>query len=74
MFTKTTMALAAIMLFGVASSALAGDEDTTSLAQIERDAAESRAVNRMGNVGTANAYFALPSEQESQSRKKGHSR
>ena len=70
MFTTTKIALAAIMIFGVASAALAGDEDTTSLAQIEREAAEARTANHMGNAGTANAYFALPSEQGSSHRKR----
>ena len=74
MFTTSKIALAAIMIFGAASAALATDheDDTSSLAQINRDAAEARGLAHASNGGTANAYFVSPSEQDT--RKKGHSR
>jgi hypothetical protein len=74
MFTTTKIALTAILIFGAASAAMAEnrDDDTSSLAQIEREAAEARNPTHMGRAGTANAYFVSPSERDT--RKTGHSR
>jgi hypothetical protein len=77
MFNTTKIALAAITIFGAASAAMANDRDydSSSLAQIEREAAEARSPTHMGNAGNANAYYALPSAQDpSESHRKGHSR
>ena len=74
MFTTTKLALAAIVFFGVSSAALANDREDSgaSVAQIDREAAEAKNLSRMGQAGTANAYFVSPTEQDT--RKKGHSR
>lgn len=78
MFTKTKIALAATILFGAASAALANDIDTSpSTAQSVREWQEyqGQTSRHMGNAGATYDYFASPTDQDlSQSRKKGHSR
>jgi hypothetical protein len=72
MFTNTKIALAAALILGTASAALAeSDRDASaSDAQFMREWREIH-----GNTG-GYGYFASPTQQEdlSQSRKKGHSR
>jgi hypothetical protein len=78
MFTTTKIALAALMIFGifgVGSAALAMDheDDTASLAQIEREAAEARNPTHTGRAGSyPNAYFMSPSEQDTRKRTHSH--
>ena len=76
MFTNTKIALAAALLFGAASAALANDIETNpSEAQSAREWAEYLGQNQkhMANPRTSYGYAsAIQQEDLSQSRKKGH--
>jgi hypothetical protein len=78
MFTTSKIALAAALIFGAGSAALANDIETNpSTAQSEREWQSylgQNAGQHMGNGGTAYGYFASPSQQEGVSRKKGSGR
>jgi hypothetical protein len=72
MFTNTKLALAAALILGAASGALANDIDVNpSSAQSAREWAEYLGQNQkeMANPGTSYGYSVSPT----QPRKKGHS-
>jgi hypothetical protein len=74
MITNTKIALAAALLIGTASAALANEVETNpSTAQSAREWQEflGQSQHRMGNAGTSYGYFASPTEADlSQSGKK----
>jgi hypothetical protein len=75
MFTNTKIALAAALVLGAASAALANDIETNpSTAQSVKEWQEFLGQNQkyMGNAGTGYGYVASPTQQEdlSQSGKK----
>ena len=73
MFINTKIALAAALILGSASAALANDIDTApNAAQSERDWKESLGQNqkRMGNAGASYGYFGSQQDDFSQSGKK----
>jgi opacity protein-like surface antigen len=77
MFTNMKIALAAALILGAASAALANDIDVNpSSAQSAREWAEYLGQNQKhtDNARTSYGYFASPSQQEdfSQSRNKSH--
>src|SRR5258708_30346148 len=73
MFTNTKIALAAALILGAASAALANDIETNpSTAQSVREWQESLGKGHMGNDGNAYGYF--PSQQQDLSRRKGYGR
>jgi len=75
MFTSTKIALAAALILGAGSAALANDIDVNpSAAQSAREWAEYLGQNQkqMGNAGTSYGYFASPTQESgSRSGKKG---
>jgi hypothetical protein len=76
MFTNTKIALAAVLILGAASAALANDIETNpSEAQSAREWAEYVGQNQkhMANPRTSYGY-ATQLEDLSQSRKNGHKR
>lgn len=76
MFTNTKIALAAALVLGAASAALANDIETNpSEAQSAREWREFQSQKHMGNTSTGYGYFASPtSEDRSQSGNKNRSR
>jgi hypothetical protein len=81
MFTNTKIALAAALILGTASAALANDNDETGGFVLPGSMDGVNPVHHpdiFGNAGTARAYgfAAWPAEQEdrSQSGKKGRNR
>jgi hypothetical protein len=76
MFTNTKIALAAALVFGAASAALANEIETNpSEAQSAREWREFLGQKHMGNTGTSYGYFASPAQQDdSQSGKKSRNR
>jgi hypothetical protein len=79
MFTNTKIALAAALILGCGSAALANDIETNpSTAQSVREWNEylGQSQKHMGNAGVGYGYFASPNGQEdpSQSGKKNRNR
>ena len=77
MFTNTKIALAAALMLGSASAALANEIETNpSTAQSVREWQEFLGQKHMGNAGTSYGYFASPAQQQddSQSGKKSRNR
>jgi hypothetical protein len=71
MFTDTKIALAAALILGSASAALANDIETNpSTAQSVREWNEylGQSQKHMGNAGTSYGYFASPNRQEDPSQ------
>ena len=78
MITSTKIALAAALILGAASAALANDIETNpSTAQSEREWKEylGQSQKHMGNSGTGYGYFGSSSQQDdgSQSGKRSRS-
>jgi opacity protein-like surface antigen len=76
MISKTKIALAAALVLGAASAALANDIETNpSTAQSVREWQEFQGQKHMGNVGTSYGYFGSSSQQDdgSQSGKRSRS-
>ena len=78
MFTNTKIALAAALMLGSASAALANEIETNpSEAQSAREWQQflGQSQHRMGNPGTGYGYFASPTEEDlSHSGKKSRNR
>jgi hypothetical protein len=75
MFTNTKIALAAALMLGAASAALANEVETNpSTAQSEREWREFQGQKHMGNVGTSYGYFASPAQHEDDSGKRNRNR
>jgi hypothetical protein len=79
MFTNTKIALAAALILGSASAALANDIETNpSTAQSVREWNEylGQSQQHKGNAGTSYGYFASPNgrEDSSQSGRKSRNR
>jgi hypothetical protein len=73
MITSTKIALAAALILGAASAALANDIETNpSTTQSVREWQEFQGQNQkhMGNAGTSYGYFASPTQQEDLSQGK----
>jgi hypothetical protein len=77
MFTKTNIAIAAAIMFGSVSAALANDIDQSpSTAQSEREWREymGQRPGHLGNAGSAYGYFGSTEQDDSRLSKKGHNR
>ncbi len=78
MFTNTKIALAAALVFGAASAALANEsESNPSTAQSVREWNEylGQSQKHMGNAGTSYGYFGSPAQQDDfQSGKRSRNR
>jgi hypothetical protein len=77
MFTNTKIALAAVLVFGAASAALANEsESNPSTAQSVREWNEylGQSQKHMGNAGTSYGYFGSQQDDLSQSGKKNRNR
>jgi hypothetical protein len=77
MITNTKIALAAALILGAASAALANEIETNpSTAQSEREWKEylGQSQKHMGNVGTSYGYFGSQQDDLSQSGRKTRNR
>jgi hypothetical protein len=77
MITNTKIALAAALVLGAASAALANETETNpSTAQSEREWKEylGQSQKHMGNAGTSYGYFGSQQDDFSQSGKKNRNR
>ena len=71
MTTSTKIALAAALILGAASAALANDIETNpSTAQSVREWQEFQGQKHMGTAGTSYGYSASPTQQEDLSQGK----
>jgi hypothetical protein len=77
MITNTKIALAAALILGAASAALANEVETNpSTAQSEREWKEylGQSQKHMGNSGTSYGYFGSQQDDPSQSGRKNRNR
>jgi len=75
--TTTKIALAAALVLGAASAALANDIETNpSTAQSTREWAEylGQTQKHMSHAGTSYGYFGSPAQQDDQSGKRNRTR